>query len=139
MVLQYNFVKDLLLPNTVNQKDEKPHTAGLDDTAMPRIKIKITETDRLKKTQYCSNVNSPSPLSPSLSPSLSDRSKAFILDFEYFTWVAFIKFKMNLRYNTIYIYFFCTEQRMLSSCLRTDLPNGEVQLDEHALACLNEV
>ena len=105
MVLQYNFVKDLLLPNTVNQKDEKPHTAGLDDTAMPRIKIKITETDRLKKTQYRSNVNSPSPLSPSLSPSLSDRSKAFILDFEYFTWVAFIKFNLNLRYNTIYIFF----------------------------------
>ena len=49
MVLQYNAVKDLLLPNTVNQKDEKPHTAGLDDTAMPRAKIKITETDRLKK------------------------------------------------------------------------------------------
>ena len=33
----------LLLPNTVSQKDEKPHTAGLDDTAIPLIKIKITE------------------------------------------------------------------------------------------------
>ena len=87
MVLQYNFVKDLLLPNTVNQKDEKPHTAGLDDTAMPRIKIKITETDRLKKTQYRSNVNPhvPPPPRPSLPlsppPPLSDRSKAFILGF----------------------------------------------------------
>ena len=25
-----NIVKDLLLPNTVDQKDEKPYTAGLD-------------------------------------------------------------------------------------------------------------
>ena len=31
------------IPNTVSQKDEKPHTAGLDDTAIPHIKIKITE------------------------------------------------------------------------------------------------
>ena len=39
-----NTVKDLLLPNTVNKKDERPHTAaGLDDTAIPHIKIKITE------------------------------------------------------------------------------------------------
>ena len=36
-------MKDLLLPNSVSQSDEKPHTAGLDDTAMPHIKIKITE------------------------------------------------------------------------------------------------
>ena len=34
---------DLLLPNSVSQSDEKPQTAGLDDTAMPHIKIKITE------------------------------------------------------------------------------------------------
>ena len=38
-----NTVKDLLLPNTVRQKDEKLHTAGLDDTAIPHIKIKIAE------------------------------------------------------------------------------------------------
>ena len=39
-----NTVKDLLLPNTVNKKDETPHTAaGLDDTAIPHIKIQITE------------------------------------------------------------------------------------------------
>ena len=38
-----NTVKDLPLPNTVNKKDERPHTpAGLDDTATPHIKIKIT-------------------------------------------------------------------------------------------------
>ena len=34
-----NTVKDLLLPNTVSKKDEKPHTTGPDDTAMPHIKI----------------------------------------------------------------------------------------------------
>ena len=38
-----NTVKDLLLPNTVNKRDETPHNAGLDDTAIPHIKIKITE------------------------------------------------------------------------------------------------
>ena len=38
-------MKDLLLPNTVNQKD----TAGLDDTAIPHIKIKITEIPLEKK------------------------------------------------------------------------------------------
>ena len=88
-----------------------------------------------------------SPLS--LSRTFSDRSKAFILGFEYFTWVAFIKFKMNLRYNTIYIYFLFrakkavklpTERHYVEHRLvRTDFPKGEVQLDEHALACLNEV
>ena len=31
--------KDLLLPNSVSQKNEKPNTAGLDDTAIPFIKI----------------------------------------------------------------------------------------------------
>ena len=36
-------MKDLLLPNSVSQSDEKPQTVGLDDTAMPHIKIKITE------------------------------------------------------------------------------------------------
>ena len=35
-------VKDLLLPNTVNQKGEKTHTVGLDDTALPHIKIENT-------------------------------------------------------------------------------------------------
>ena len=44
-----NTVKGLLLPNTVNQKDEKPHTAGLDDTAIPHIKIKTTEIPLEKK------------------------------------------------------------------------------------------
>ena len=37
--------------NTVSQKDKKPHTAGLDDTAIPHkdIKIKITEIKPLEK------------------------------------------------------------------------------------------
>ena len=38
-----NTRKDLLVPNSVSRKDEKPHTAGLDDTAIPHINIKITE------------------------------------------------------------------------------------------------
>ena len=39
----------LSLPNTVVQKDEKPHTAGLNDTAIPHIKIQITEKTLGKK------------------------------------------------------------------------------------------
>ena len=42
-------MKHLLLPNTVNQKDKKPHTARLDDTAIPHIKVKITEIPLEKK------------------------------------------------------------------------------------------
>ena len=34
-----NTVKDPLLPDSDSQKDEKPHTAGLDDTAIPHVKI----------------------------------------------------------------------------------------------------
>ena len=34
-----NIVKDLFLPNTVSQKDEKPLAAGLDNTAILHIKI----------------------------------------------------------------------------------------------------
>ena len=57
-----NTVKDLLLPNTVNKKDETPHTAaGLDDTSIPHIKIKITEIP-LEKPQYRNIVNPHVPL-----------------------------------------------------------------------------
>jgi len=42
-------VKDLLLLNTVSQKGEKPHSAGLDDSAIPHIKIKITKIPLEKK------------------------------------------------------------------------------------------
>lgn len=45
MVLQY---RNLLLANTVSQKDEKNHTAGLDDSAILHIKIKI-----ITILQYC--------------------------------------------------------------------------------------
>ena len=34
----HNTVNDLLLPITVSQKDEKPHTARLDDTAHLKLK-----------------------------------------------------------------------------------------------------
>ena len=44
-----NIVKDLLLPNNVSQKDGKPHTTGLNDTAILRFKIKITEIPLEKK------------------------------------------------------------------------------------------
>ena len=57
-----NTVKDLRLPNTVSQKDEKPHSAGLDDTAIPYIKIKITEIPLEKKAQYRNIVNPHAPL-----------------------------------------------------------------------------
>ena len=43
-------MEDLLLPNTVNQKDEKRYTVGLEDTAIPHIKIKITENHLQKKS-----------------------------------------------------------------------------------------
>ena len=40
--------RNTVILNTISQKDEKPCTAGLDDTAIPHIKIKITEI-RLEK------------------------------------------------------------------------------------------
>jgi len=52
-------VKDLLLPNT--QKDEKPPTAGLDDTAIPDIKIKITEIPLEKKSSIPQYPKPPCP------------------------------------------------------------------------------
>ena len=54
-------VKDFLLPNTVSQKDEKPHTAGLDDTAIPQIKIEITEIP-LKESSIPQYRKPPCPL-----------------------------------------------------------------------------
>ena len=43
-----NTVNNLISPNTVSQNDEKPHTAELDDTATPHVKIKITEIPHKK-------------------------------------------------------------------------------------------
>ena len=44
-----NTVNNLISPNTVSQNDEKPHTAELDDTAIPYVKIKITEIPQYRK------------------------------------------------------------------------------------------
>ena len=52
-------MKDLLLPNTVSQKDKKPYTKGLDYTAIPHIKITITEIP-LKKKVNTVNRHAPS-------------------------------------------------------------------------------
>ena len=45
----HNTVNNLISPNTVSQNDEKPHTTELDDTAIPHVKIKITEILQEKK------------------------------------------------------------------------------------------
>ena len=45
MILQYREGSSF----TVSQKDEKPHTTGLDDTTILHIKIKITEVLLEKK------------------------------------------------------------------------------------------
>ena len=55
-----NTMKDLLLLNTVSQKCEKPHTPGLDDTAIPHIKIKIFEIP-LKKSSILQYRKPPCP------------------------------------------------------------------------------
>ena len=51
-----------LIPNTVSQKDKKSHTTGLDDTAILRIKIKVTEMSLRKKAQYRNTLNPHVPL-----------------------------------------------------------------------------
>ena len=43
MVLQYREGMDLLLPNTVSEKDEKPHTTGPYDSAILHIKVEVTK------------------------------------------------------------------------------------------------
>ena len=44
-----NTVNNLISLNTVSQNDEKTHTAELDDTAIPRVKIKVTEIPHERK------------------------------------------------------------------------------------------
>ena len=44
-----NTVNNHISPNTVIQNDEKLHTAEVDDTAIPQVKIKITEIPQEKK------------------------------------------------------------------------------------------
>ena len=43
-------MNNLISPNTVSQDEEKPHTAELDDTAIPHVKIKITEIPHERKS-----------------------------------------------------------------------------------------
>ena len=54
-----NTLKDLLQSNTVSQKEEKPHTAGLDDTAREDLNYRNTAW---KKAQYPNTVNPNVPL-----------------------------------------------------------------------------
>ena len=42
-----NTVNNLISPNTVSQNDEKPHTAELDGTALPHVKIKMSPSSCL--------------------------------------------------------------------------------------------
>ena len=56
-----NTMKDPLLPNTVSQKDEKPHTVGLHDTAILHVKFSITEILH-EKVQYRNTINLNVPL-----------------------------------------------------------------------------
>ena len=43
-------MNNLISPNTVSQDEEKPHIAELDDTAIPHVKIKITEIPHERKS-----------------------------------------------------------------------------------------
>ena len=63
----HNTVNDFLLPNTVNQKDEKQYTAWLDDGAIPHIKSKLPKY-RLKKSSIPQYRNPPPPFPPILTP-----------------------------------------------------------------------
>jgi len=62
-------MKDVLLPNTVSQRDnEKPHTAELDDIATPHIsKSKLPTYRRLKKSSIRQYRKPLSPLEGSKS------------------------------------------------------------------------
>ena len=44
-----NTVNTLISPNTVSQNDEKPHTAVLEDSAIPHVKIKKLPKYRMRK------------------------------------------------------------------------------------------
>ena len=63
----HNTVNDFLLPNTVNQKDEKQYTTGLDDGTIPHIKSKLPKY-RLKKSSIPQYRNHPPPFPPILTP-----------------------------------------------------------------------
>ena len=44
-----NTVNNLISPKTVSQNNERPHTSEVDDTAIPHVKIKITEIPHEEK------------------------------------------------------------------------------------------
>ena len=53
----HNTVRDLLLPNTINQKDEKPHTTGLDDTAISNAHLNKNNRNTLLWKKQLNTVN----------------------------------------------------------------------------------
>lgn len=64
-----------LLLNTVSQKDDKPHTARLDDTIIPHVTIYLN-TAR-KKAQYRSTVKPPSTSEKACSSASNGRDTTF--------------------------------------------------------------
>ena len=91
-------MKDLLLPNAVNQKDEKQHTAGLNDTAIPHVKIKITEIPLEKQ------VNTAVPEAPMCPSVKSTLTVMWLSD----------AIQNKLQYNTLRIL-----QKLVKTCLGT--------------------
>ena len=65
-----NTVNNHISPNTVSQNDEIPHTARPDDTAIPHVKIKITEIPHEKKPNTAIPLT---PMSPSAVAGSDDR------------------------------------------------------------------
>ena len=60
-----NTMKDLLLLNTVSQKDEKLHTIGLDDTVTKHVKISITLNPNVPHSYHqATGVNEHAPPPP---------------------------------------------------------------------------
>ena len=50
-------VKNLLLQNTISQKDEKPHTAGLNDTSTLHLHLSRTLKSKLPKYRLKKKLN----------------------------------------------------------------------------------
>ena len=80
-------MNNLISPTTISQNDEKPHTAELDDTAMPHVKIKITEIPHEKKP----NTAIRNEISTSLIKLLHEK-------FLQFDWLRAVIFQLNLKY-----------------------------------------
>ena len=52
------------IANTVRQRDKKPDTAGLDDTAIPHIKLKCLKSKLPKKTRLKTSSRTQYPYPP---------------------------------------------------------------------------